>query len=190
MLPPVSLEAAVQRAYDLNPDLKHLAQERKVEMSRMGVLKSERIPTPSLQFGSAFNAPGEFRLGGHGALSLTLPLFTRNQGEIAESLVNQRILESRIVAAKRATAGSVERAHLQLTALEMQVDIYRRNLLPTVRQLAALAEESYRAGKADILFVLDARRNVYEVEHNYLNTLAAQQSAYGSLELAVGGPLE
>lgn len=190
MLPPVSLEAATQRAYDLNPDLKHLAQERKVELSRMGVLKSERIPTPSLMFGSAINAPGEFRMGGHGALSLTLPLFARNQGEIAESLVNQRILESRMVAARRATAGTVERAYLELTALEMQVDIYRQKLLPLARQLETLAEESYQAGKSDILFVLDAQRNVHEVEHNYLNTLAAQHSAYGALEQAVGGPLE
>jgi cobalt-zinc-cadmium efflux system outer membrane protein len=190
MLPPVSLEAAIQRAYDLNPDLKHLAQERKVEQSRLGVLKAERYPAPSVGFGTDFNAPDEFRLGGRGQLSLVLPLFTRNQGEIAESLVNQRVLESRITAAKRATAGAVERAHLQLMALEMQVDIYRQKLLPAVRQLETLAEGSYRAGKSDILFVLDAQRNVQEVEHNYLNTLAAQQNAYVSLEQAVGGTLQ
>ena len=190
MLPPVSLEAAIQRAYDLNPELKHLAQERKVEQSRLGVLKAQRYPAPSVGFGTDFNAPEEFRLGGRGQLSLVLPLFTRNQGEIAESLVNQRVLESRITAAKRATAGAVERAHLQLMALEVQVDIYRQKLLPSVRHLETLAEESYRAGKSDILFVLDAQRNVQEVEHNCLNTLAAQQNAYVSLEQAVGGTLQ
>lgn len=190
MLPPVSLEAAVQRAYDLNPELKHLAQERKVEQSHLGVLKAERYPAPTVGFGTDFNAPEEFRLGGRGQISLVLPLFTRNQGEIAESLVNQRVLESKIAATRRATAGAVERAYLQLMALEMQVDIYRQRLLPSVRQLEGLAEESYRAGKSDILFVLDAQRNVHEVEHNYLNTLAAQQNAYVGLEEAVGGTLE
>jgi len=190
MLPPLALEAAVQRAYDLNPELKHLAQERKVEQSRLGVLKAERYPAPSVGFGADFNAPEEYRMGGRAQLSLVLPLFTRNQGEIAESLANQRVLESKTAATKRATAGAVERAYLRLMALEEQVQIYRQKLLPSVRHLETLAEESYRAGKSDILFVLDAQRNVHEVEHNYLSTLAAQQSAYSALEQAVGGPLE
>jgi cobalt-zinc-cadmium efflux system outer membrane protein len=190
VLPPVSLDAAIQRAYDLNPDLKHLAQERKVEQSHLGLLKAERYPAPSLQFGADFNAPQEFRLGARGQVSLVLPLFSRNQGEIAESLANQRVLESKIAAARRATAANVEKAYIQLMALERQVEIYRQKLLPSARQLEALAEESYRAGKSDILFVLDAHRNVQEAEHNYLTTLAAQQSAYGNLEEAVGGPLE
>ena len=53
-----------------------------------------------------------------------------------------------------------------------------------------MSEESYRAGKTDILSVLDAQRNVQDVERQYLQSLFALQSAYAALEETVGAPLQ
>ena len=167
-LPPAGLDELIQKAHSLNPDLQHLAQEQKVEQSRLSMLKAQRIPDLSVNVGTDFNAPGDFQVGPRAGLAVTVPLFARNQGEIAESQASQRILESQVLASKRTVAGSVERAWFELQALVTQVQIYRQKLLPTARELADLAEESYRAGKTDILFVLDAQRNLQEVEHNYL----------------------
>lgn len=188
-VPPVTLDELVQKAYALNPELQHLAQEQKVEQSRLSLLKAERIPNLSVNVGTDFNAPGDFQVGPRAGLAVTVPLFARNQGEIAESVASQRILESQVLASKRSVAGSVERAWFELQALATQVQIYRQKLLPNARELESLAEESYRAGKTDILFVLDAQRNMQEVEHNYLSSLAALQDAWGKLEESVGGPL-
>jgi len=189
-VPEVSLPNIVQRASDSNPAIRHLLQEQKVEQSRLSLLRAERIPNLNVQFGSDFNNPPDFRVGPRGQLSLTLPIFTRNQGEIAQSLANQRLLESEISATRRSVAGKVERAYLDFNALDTQVRLYRQKLLPTARQVESLAEESYRAGKTDILFVLDAQRSLLDVEHNYLQSLAALQIAYATLEEAVGGPLQ
>ena len=44
--------------------------------------------------------------------------------------------------------------------------------------------------KANILVVLDAQRNVQDVERNYLQSLLALESAFASLEQTVGATLD
>jgi outer membrane protein, heavy metal efflux system len=185
-----SVEELVQRAYAANAELQHLAQEEKVEASRRGLLKAERIPNLDLQYGLDFNSPHDFAVGPRGQLSLTLPIFSRNQGEIAQSLANQRVLEAETAAKKRAVAAVVEEAYFDWNAQQTQAGIYRQTLVPAVRKLEGMAEESYRAGKATILVVLDAQRNVQDVERTYQQGLLALQSAFASLEEAVGAPLD
>ena len=190
-LPPsFTLEELVQRAYGANAELQHLAQEEKVEQSRLRLLKAERVPNLDLQYGLDFNAPRDFKTGPRSGVSLVLPLFARNQGEIAQSFANQRVLEAETAARKRAVAGTVEEAYFDWNAQQTQVEIYRRTLLPAVRKLEGMAEESYRAGKANILVVLDAQRNVQDVERNYLQSLLALESAFASLEQTVGATLD
>ena len=87
-------------------------------------------------------------------------------------------------------AGMVEEAYFDWNAQQTQAGIYRQTLVPAVRKLEGMAEESYRAGKATILVVLDAQRNVQDVERTYQQGLLALQSAFASLEEAVGAPLD
>jgi cobalt-zinc-cadmium efflux system outer membrane protein len=190
-LPPaVSLSDLVQLAYQSNPELQHLAQEQKVEESHRGLLRAERVPNLDLQYGLDFNSPHDFRVGPRGQLSLVLPIFSRNQGEIAQSLANQRVLESEEVATKRSVAGQVEAAYLDLDAQRTQAETYRQTLMPVARQLESMAEDSYRSGKADILVVLTAQRNVQDAERSYLDSLLSVQRSFAALEGAVGAPID
>lgn len=190
MPPRVSLEELVQRAQNSNPDLQHLSQEQKVELSRKALLRAERIPNFDVQFGSDFNAPPDFRAGLRGGFLVGLPLFTRNQGELAQSSATLRLLYAEAAATRRAVAGRVEAAYFEWTTRQSQVELYRNTLLPSARRLQTLAEESYRAGRANILTVLDAQRNVLQVERDYLDSLSALQAAFAGLEETVGGPLD
>jgi len=190
-LPPtVSLPELIQLAYNSNPDLQHVAQEQKVEESRRALLKAERIPNLDFEYGLDFNSPRDFRVGPRGQLSLALPLFTRNQGEIAQSLATQRLLDAQEAAVKRSVAAHIETAFYDLDAQRTQAETYRQSLVPVARQLESLAEESYRAGKADILMVLTAQRNVQDVEHSYLQSLLSVQSTFAGLEELVGTPVD
>lgn len=184
------LEAVLQRAYQSNQELQRLAQEERVEQSRTNLLRAERIPNLDVEFGADFNALPEFRVGPRGQLSLTIPLFTRNQGEIAQSLVNQQVLESQIAATRRAVAGRVEADYLELASRRVEVELYRQKLLPVTFRLEAMAEESYRAGKANILTVLDTQRSAQDIEKAYLQSLRESQGAFAALEETVGAPLE
>jgi cobalt-zinc-cadmium efflux system outer membrane protein len=187
--PEISLQDLLTRAYQANPALQQLAQQEKIEESRRRLLKAERIPDLGVGFGADFNSPNEFAAGPRGQLSVVLPLFSRNQGEIAQSLAAQRVLEGQAEATRRSVSGDVESGYLDVASRQTEVDLYRDKLLPSTRHLESMAEESYRAGKSGILTVLDAQRNAQDIESQYLQSLLDLQSAYAALEETVGAPL-
>jgi cobalt-zinc-cadmium efflux system outer membrane protein len=188
--PTAQLSELITRAYQSNPDLQHLGGEKKVEESRRSLLKAERIPDLVLDAGMDFNSPRDFRYGPRSQVSIALPLFTRNQGEIAQSMANQRVLEAETAATERSVSARVEAGYYDLAAQRTQVQLYRDRLLPVARQLESMAEESYRAGKTNILTAIQAQQDVQSVESSYLQSLEQLQDLYAGLEETVGGAVE
>lgn len=186
----VTLPDLVARASDANPDLQHLAQEAAVERSHEKAIRAERVPDVSVEFGADFNSPGDYRAGPRGQLTVALPIFSRYQGELAQSTAAQRQIEAETFAKRRSVAGDVEAAFNELNAKLTEVDLYRRTVIPGGRKLEALAEESYRAGRASILVVLDAQRTVQKNEQDYLQSLFELQQAFADLEEIVGVALD
>jgi len=192
-LPPaVTLADLVTHAQASNSELLRLAQELKIEQSHRALLEAERIPTVDLQFGTDFNSPGPggFRVGPRGQISFALPIFSRNQGELAQSQAASRVLDSQVAATRRAVAGRVEAGYYEWSTRQTEVDLYRRTLLPAVQRFESLAEESYRAGRASLLTVLNAQHSVQQAEREYLDSLLALQTAFADLEEIVGAPLD
>jgi outer membrane protein, heavy metal efflux system len=194
--PPSALEDLLTRAAASNADIARISQEKKVEESRKALLDAERIPNLGLQFGADLNAPGMgknsggYSVGPRGQISMELPIFSRNQGQIAQSIANQSALDGELTAARRATDAKVESAYFDLAARQTQVQLYRDTILPSSQRLEQMAEDSYRAGKANILTVLGAQHDVQQVERDYLASLLAVQSAFAQLEEAVGATLD
>jgi len=185
-----SLQELLARARQLNPELQHLGQEQKIEESRRALLKAERVPNLAVQVGSDFNAPPEFHAGPRGALAMELPLFTRNQGQITQSMATQQVLSAEATATDRAVSARLEAGYFDIKAQQTQVELYSVKLLPVARQVESMAEESYRSGKTSILSVLQAQQNAQGVERSYLESLFALQSMLAGLEETVGGPIE
>lgn len=195
--PPPALADLLAQAGTSNSEIARITQEEKIERSRQSLLEASRIPNLGLQFGSDFNAPGGpgmntggYEFGPRGQLSMELPIFSRNQGEIAQSIANERALDDALAAARRAADSKVESAYFDLQARETQAQLYHQTILPSSQHLEEMAEESYRAGKANIMIVLGAQRDVQQGERDYLDSLLAVQSAFSQLEEAVGAPLD
>jgi cobalt-zinc-cadmium efflux system outer membrane protein len=188
--PTAALQELVSRAFQSNPDLQHLGGEKRVEESRRSLLKAERIPDLVLDAGMDFNSPHDYRYGPRSGVSIDVPLFTRNQGEIAQSMANERVLEAETAATERSVSARVEAGFYGLQAQRTQVQLYRDRLLPVARQLENLAEESYRAGKTNILTAMQAQKDVQSVESSFLQSLEQLQDLYAGLEETVGGAVE
>src|SRR5262249_30089331 len=109
---------------------------------------------------------------------------------IAQSQATVRALQLETDAKRRAIAGQVEAAYYELNARQAEVGLYAQTLVPSSRHLEELAEESYKSGKANILTVLGAQRDVTQVENEYLNSLLAMQTSLAELEEIVGAPLD
>jgi cobalt-zinc-cadmium efflux system outer membrane protein len=187
---PVMLPEVTARAADSNYDLLHLAQELKVEQSKEKMYRAERFPEVSVEAGVDFNSPPDFKTGARGQLTVGVPIFSRYQGELAQSSASQRFIEAEITAKHRQVAGDVEAAFAELNARLTEVDLYQRTVIPAGRKLEALTEESYRAGKTNILSVIEAQRTVRQNERDYLQSLLELQKAFSELEETVGVPLD
>jgi outer membrane protein, heavy metal efflux system len=187
-LPPVEQVAA--RAAAGNAELLAAEREVVIEDRRLGLLKAERVPTPVFSAGAVFNAPGEFDVGYRAGLSLAVPLFDRNQGQIAGSRALADQARTRRDALRRSVEAKALAAHARAQAQRAQVTAYRGTLVPTATTIESLAEEGYRLGRSPVLAVLEAQRTLRDAKSEYLSSLLSLQSALADLEDVLGGPIE
>jgi cobalt-zinc-cadmium efflux system outer membrane protein len=185
-----SFEAAMTLASSSNVELVTAERELAIEQRRTELLRAERWPTPTFTFGGVFNAPGEFKAGAMGGVSIGLPLFNRNQGEIAQSLATATQIRIKHDAARRLVESGVFGAVAAVDAQRKQAESYRATLVPTATAILDLAEESYRLGRTSVLVVLEAQRSFRDVSREYLQSLIALQMAIADLEEIIGAPLQ
>lgn len=185
-----ALNDLLTRAANSNYDLQRITQQEKIEQSQRALYQTERIPNLTVSLGMDYNSPHNFRYGPRSQVSMEVPIFMRYQGEIAQSDASLVALEDQATATRRAVEGHVESAFLQLNSREAQARLYKDSLMPAADKLEGMAEESYKAGKANILSVLDAQKNVQAVREQYLQSLLAVQQAFAQLEATVGTPLD
>ena len=190
-LPPVpDFDAALALAGTSNVDLMAAERELAVEARRVDLLRTERWPTPTFSFGGVFNAPGEFKAGAQGGVSVALPLFSRNQGEIAASVATSGQIQARRDAVRRTVENQLFGATSHVDARRRQVETYRQTLYPTASAVLALAEESYRLGRTSVLTLLEAQRSFRDISRDYLQSQLDLQTAIADLEEIIGASLQ
>lgn len=183
-------DAAMALASTSNLDLIQAERELAIEERRINLLRTERWPTPTLTLGGVFNAPGEFKSGAMGGVSIGVPVFSRNQGEIAQSLAVSAQIRAKHDAARRTVESGVFGAVAAVDAQRAQAEAYRQTLVPTATAILGLAEESYRLGRSSVLAVLEAQRSYRDVSREYLQSLFDLQMAIADLEEIIGAPLQ
>ena len=189
--PPLpTLDHATAMALASNVDLLGLDREADIETSTASLLKAERMPMPTFSFGTALNAPGEFNVGPHAGVSLELPLFSRNQGEIAASAARSDTIRAQREALRRRVESSVYAAIERATAQLARVEAFRSKLVPTATELQSLAEESYQLGRTSMLAALEAQRSLRDLKYDYLQALLELQQAIADLEDILGAPIQ
>jgi cobalt-zinc-cadmium efflux system outer membrane protein len=181
---------ALALALASNVDLVRLDREIDIEERRLDLLRAERTPVPVFSFGGVFNAPGEFTAGARAAVSVGLPIFSRNQGEIAGSVATTSQLRAERDATKRDVENTVFGIVARIEAERRQVEAYQRRLVPTATDLESLAEESYRAGRSSLLAVLEAQRSLRDLRRDALQAMLDLQLSVADLEEILGTAIQ
>jgi cobalt-zinc-cadmium efflux system outer membrane protein len=185
----LTYERALAIATTSNVDLVALDRQIAVEERRVAVLRAERTPTPTFSVSGLFNNPGEFTAGAGAGVSMELPLFSRNQGPIAESLATTAQLRARRQAQLRAIENTIAGTVARIEAERRQLEAFERRLVPTATDLQALAEESYRAGRTSVLGLLDSQRSLRELRRDALQAALDLQLSIAELEEILGTAL-
>jgi cobalt-zinc-cadmium efflux system outer membrane protein len=185
-VPPMNYEMLLAQALSSNADLVTVDRQIAVEQRRVQLLRAERTPTPVFSVHSLFNSPPEFTAGAGVAVSLDVPIFSRNQGPIAESIATTAQLRAKREDTRRTVENSVYAAVARVNAEQRQLDAFTQRLVPTASDLEALAQESYRAGRTSVLGVLDAQRSLRDLRRDALQAALDLQLSLADLEEILG----
>jgi outer membrane protein, heavy metal efflux system len=189
-LPALSYDQVLTLATSSNVDLLALDRQIAIEQRRLELLRAERVPTPVFSVSGLFNNPPDFIVGPRAAVSLELPIFSRNQGPIAVSVATTAQLRLRRDAVRRHVENDVYGTIARIDAERRQVEAYQQRLVPTATNLETLAEESYRAGRTSVLGVLDAQRSLRDLTREALQAALDLQLSLADLEELLGTPLQ
>jgi len=144
------------------------------------------LPAPSLQAGFDQGDPtGPSGLLPMIGVSLSLPLFNRNGGEIAQATAARDRAQANFDLVGRESAAERSRAERGFTAAMARLERNRR-LLASADRVAAMSLQAYAEGAVPLANVLEAQRNAREALGRYIDDVAAANDAAASLRLLTG----
>jgi cobalt-zinc-cadmium efflux system outer membrane protein len=100
-------------------------------------------------------------------LSMPIPVFNRNQGEIERARLEQQQLAARINALKASIAAEVETSYEQYSTARTMVGSLEKEMLQQAREVRNTTEYSYRRGEASLIEFLDAQRAYNDTIQSY-----------------------
>lgn len=118
--------------------------------------------------------------------SAPLPLWNRNQGEIARAGAEREQAERQIAARRAQIAAEVRGTlHEYVTTREL-VETIERDLLTPATHARDVSAYTYKAGGATLLELLDAQRAFNDTMQSYVDAQASLRRASARLNAAVG----
>ncbi len=180
---PYTLEDLQARALKERPDLRAAEQGIAAAQSQYALAKAngkvDVTGTFTYSHISGFNA-------GSLTVNVPLPIFDRNQGEIART--NYAIEQAREIeqAASEQVMADVQTAYETVHTNEQTLQIYQTGYLDEAKQSVDISEYAYKRGAASLLDFLDAERSYRDTELAYRQQLASYMLALEQLREAVG----
>lgn len=123
-------------------------------------------------------------------LSIPLPLFDRNQGNLmaAQQRINRAIDEQAAMELQLRTL--LAQTYESLIAADTQISMLRDEILPGARETFRMASRGYELGRFGFLELLDAQRTLFQNQTLYLQALTNYQRLINEIERLIAEPLE
>jgi cobalt-zinc-cadmium efflux system outer membrane protein len=128
---------------------------------------------------------GQFTYVAGGAMVM-LPLFNRNQGEVAVAQAERSGAEARREAAELTARAEVVAAQARDAQAQRAVSLYGTGVRTLARQNLNVVRQTFDLGRATVFDVLTEQRRYLEIEQAYTATLREAWEARASLKRALG----
>lgn len=151
----------------------------------LGSEKAQRIPNLTVSVGSQYDRSIRERVNVVG-LSMPLPLFDRNQGNIlSASRRSDQARDQRNAVELRLRAETQTALNQWSTAMQ-EVESYDKTILPSAQKAVDTATRGFEMGKFGFIEVLDAQRTLIVARGQYLDSLATATNARAMVERVYG----
>ncbi len=161
-------EAILKRAVEARPDLAAVRQSQ--ARSRADLRLQLANGKVDYVVGTEYSYQRAYGMGGSSlglTFSMPLPLFNKNQGEIARAEREGRQHEARIAALEANIATEVEIAYRQYQTSQRLLKSIETTLLSRAKNVRDVTEYSYRRGEATLVEFLDAQRAFNDSVQSY-----------------------
>lgn len=200
-----ALAQLIPAAYVERPDLKVAVQQKFSDRKSLTLAKAQRIPDVFVDSGyqftslqryqpfSLFNNPQTGQPasvpnvpGCYLNVTLMMPIFYREQGEIAQAKTTwlqdfDQIKQLR----SQITTDSVT-AYESVVGARANIYQFQKELIPQAALVAKQAFRRYQVGKADLASAILARQQYQQILSSYFDAVVAYQNAWADLEKAIG----
>ncbi|MCP4378298.1 MAG: TolC family protein, partial [bacterium] len=174
-----------------NPELASWAAELEQRTAKLELAQAGAIPDVTAGIGykhtrMTANNDHAFIVG----VSIPLPLYDRNQGEIRKARYSLLRAKAQRRAVEVKLHMELEKAYQALVSARSEAVALRDDVLPAARSSYEASRKSFKHGKGGYLDMLDAQRTLIEVREQYIEALEAYHSAVTSVEGIIARPLK
>ena len=152
------------------------------------VERSQRIPNLTVSLG----AKRREELGRNQTIlgvSIPLPIFNRNQGNLLEALRRIDKARDELSTAEVRLFNELAQAHERLSTAHQEVALLQRDILPGAQSAFDAATRGFELGKFSFLEVLDAQRTLFQAKSQYLHALSEAHQSAAEIERILGEAL-
>jgi len=172
-----------------NPDMARWPAEKERSRAALELEKARAASDIKLGGGIQYFDDGDnsaFILG----LSIPMPLFDRNQGNIQEAMYMLAKTEEQRKAVETDLRAGLAEASTKLSSSFSEINILKNDVLPLAGSAFDAAGQGYREGKFEYLMVLDSQRTFFEVRARYIEALAGYHKSRADVERLIGRDLD
>jgi cobalt-zinc-cadmium efflux system outer membrane protein len=180
--------AALSRLIGQNPRVARWATEISARRAEAALARAEAVPDLAGRVGfKRFNEIDESALVI--GVSLPLPLFDRNQGEILAAKRAGLAAEQGRREAERRLEDQLSEAWTRLADAHDEVRALRELALPPATEAFEITRRAFEKGDVPFLSVLDAERTLVRLRSRHVDALADYHVAAADIEGLIGQPL-
>lgn len=184
-LPATSSREEIQRQLENSPALRRARLEIERHLALTELEKARRIPDLTVSVG----AKRDEAFGRNQAIvgvSIPLPLFDRNQGNLLEALKREDKARQALRAAQLQVSADALQARERLESARMEAELLSARVLPGAQSAYETAVKGFELGKFSFLETLDAQRTLLQARMQSLRATADAHRARAELDRILG----
>lgn len=191
-LPADAAAADVEGRLSAAPVLRQARLEVERRQALSDLEQARRVPDVTVSLG-AKRVPADEGMGsGSGrnqvvvGLSVPLPIFDTNRGNVAEALSREEKARDELAAAELQLGADAARATERLRSARATALTLQRDALPGAEAAYKAAARGFELGKFSFLEALDAQRTLFQVRNQHLLAVAEAHRAAAELDRLLG----
>jgi outer membrane protein, heavy metal efflux system len=200
------LDDAVALGLASRPDLAALRKEEERSAAEVRLAQAERRPDMAalIRYTDSRSQLDYFGFDGAGALaplkdrdrlltgglSISLPLFNRNQGHIQVATARQTAATIRREFLERTIRAEIAGAFARYLAARRAAEIFQKMVIGPSEQSVTVLRASYAAGEVQLFDVVAEQRRFIDTQKAFTEAIRQEALARVALERAVGSPLK